>query len=425
MLRISIVFGFALLLSFLSTARAADEVPGPPQVKPVLLMNGVIHPVSGPAIKNGFLLFENGVIQTVSKKRPKTDAEVINLNGKHVYPGMIETMSQIGLVEIPAVRSSRDGRETGTLNPNVMAVNSFNPDSAVIPVTRANGVLLAVSSPSGGLVSGRSSLMMMDGWTNFEMALKPEVAMVVNWPSPARSGKNTGLEQLTEFIEEARAYQVARHAEPNQQAFDIRLEAMLPVLAGKIPMMAKADEVQEIQSAIAFCVEQDLKLIIFGGHDAMECVDLLKQHSVPVIVDSTHRRPARRHEAYDVAYTLPAQLKIAGVQFCISGSGRSETWNSRNLPYHASFAAAHGLDKAEALKSVTLYPAQILGVDSMVGSLKPGKHATLIVTTGDPLETDTSVTSAWIKGRRVQLTSRHTRLYEKYKQKYKQLELQP
>lgn len=425
MSRLSTIFGFALLLSFLATVHATDEVPGPPQTKPILLANAVIHPVSGPTIENGFLLFENGVIQSVSKKRPKGDANVINLKGQHVYPGMIESMSQIGLVEIPAVRSSRDGREAGTLNPNVKAVASFNPDSEVVPVTRANGVLLAVASPSGGLVSGRASLMMMDGWTNFEMALKPEVAMVVNWPSASRTGKNTGLDELTKFIDEARAYQTARQADPNQQAFDIRLESILPVLDGQMPILAKADETQEIQSAIAFCVEQDLKLVIFGGHDAMECVELLKQHSVPVIVDSTHRRPARRHEPYDAAYTLPARLKKAGIPFCISGSGRAETWNSRNLPYHASFAAAHGLGKAEALKSVTLSPAQILGVDSMVGSLEAGKHATLIVTTGDPLETDTEVTAAWIKGRQVQLTSRHTRLYQKYKQKYEQLKLQP
>lgn len=424
MSRLSLVSGLALL-SFLTTVRATDEVPGPPQTKPILLANAIIHPVSGPTIENGYLLFEDGVITAVSKQRPKGSSKVINLKGQHVYPGMIESMSQIGLVEIPAVRSSRDGRETGTLNPNVQAVASFNPDSEVVPVTRANGVLLAVSAPSGGLVSGRASLMMMDGWTNFEMALKPEVAMVVNWPSASRSGQNSGLEKLTEFIDEARAYQAARTANPGKQAFDIRLESFLPVLDRQIPILARADETQEIQSAIAFCVEQDLKLVLFGGHDAMECVDLLKQHRVPVIVDSTHRRPTRRHEPYDAAYTLPARLKKAGIPFCISGSGRAETWNSRNLPYHASFAAAHGLDRAEALKSVTLSPAQILGVDTLVGSLEVGKHATLIVTTGDPLETDTQVTAAWIKGRQVQLTSRHTRLYEKYKQKYEQLELQP
>lgn len=425
MSRLYFAVGFVLSLSFLTTVCATEEVPGPPQTKPILLSNAVIHPVSGPVIERGFLLFDRGVIKAIGKKRPKGNAFVIDLKGQHVYPGMIESMSQIGLVEIPAVRSSRDGREAGALNPNVKAVAAFNPDSEVVPVTRANGVLLAVSAPSGGLISGRASLMMMDGWTNFEMALRPEVAMIVNWPSASGSGQNAGLEKLTEFIDEARAYQAARIANSVQQAFDIRLDSMIAVLDGEIPILVKADETQEIQSAIAFCVEQDLRLVIFGGHDAMQCVDLLKKHSVPVIVDSTHRRPARRHEPYDSAYTLPARLKKAGIKFCISGSGRAETWNSRNLPYHASFAAAHGLDPAEALKSVTLSPAQILGVDSMVGSLEAGKHATLIVTTGDPLETQTEVTSAWIRGRQVQLTSRHTRLYEKYKQKYQQLELQP
>lgn len=425
MLRLAFAVGFILSLSFLTTVCATDEVPGPPQVRPILLANATIHPVSGQPIENGYLLFDGGVIQAISHQLPEGDFEVIDLQGQHIYPGMIEPMSQIGLVEIPAVRASRDGRETGALNPNVKAVSAFNPDSEVVPVTRANGVLLAVSAPAGGLVSGRASLMMMDGWTNFEMALEPEIAMVVNWPSASRNGNNSGLEQLSKLMDEARAYQAARAAKLNEQAFDIRLDAMLAVLNRDIPILAKADETKEIQSAIAFCVEQDLKLVIFGGHDAMECVDLLKKHSVPVIVDSTHRRPTRRHEPYDSAYTLPARLKKAGIKFCISGSGRAETWNSRNLPYHASFAAAHGLNKTEALRSVTLSTAEILDVDSMVGSLEVGKHATLFVSTGDPLETETHVTAAWIKGRKVQLTSRHTRLYEKYKQKYEQLELQP
>ncbi|HIF00670.1 MAG TPA: imidazolonepropionase [Fuerstia sp.] len=404
-----------------ATARAGDEVPGAPQTRPIALTNCHVHPLVGPGIKKGTVLFDNGRITAIGREVPlPKNTEVIDLKGQHVYPSLIESYSQIGLEEISAVRASRDYSETGSINPNVRANVSVNPDSELIPVTRANGVLIAVSAPTGGRVSGVSSVMQLDGWTYEDMTLKAAAAMVVNWPTPPSTGESSGLKVLRKLFDDARAYKAARNADTGTQQFDIRLDAMLPVIAGDLPLLVIAKKTRQIQAAVAFAVEQKIRLIIFGGHDAESCAALLKKHDVPVIIDSVHRKPVRRYEAYDVAYTLPARLSKAGVKFCISGSGRNETSNLRNLPYHAATAAAHGLRRDEALRSITLYPAQILGISDRVGSLGPGKDATLIVTTGDPLETDTHVTRAFVQGRSVQLTSRHTRLRDKYLEKYRQ-----
>lgn len=400
---------------------ASDEIPGGPQKQPIALTNAIVHSILAPPVEGATLIFDNGRITAIGKnvKLPE-GVRVVDVEGQHVYPGLIEAMSQIGLREIAAVRATIDSSETGSINPNVKAHIAFNPDSEIIPVTRANGILISTAAPSGGRVSGYASVMQLDGWTYEQMTLKPGAAMVVNWPRPPSKGESPGLKELRKLVDDARAYQAARATEGSEQRFDIRLQAMLPVVNRQVPMLAKADELREIQAAVAFAVEQDLSLIIFGGHDADKCAELLNKHKVPVIINAVLRTPVRRHEPYDAAYTLANRLKEKEVAFCISGYDREETWNARNLPYHAAMASAHGLPYADALRSVTLYPAQILGIADRVGSLEVGKDATLIVTSGDPLEMDTQVTKAFVQGRHVQLTSRHTRLYDKYQEKYRQ-----
>lgn len=338
---------FLCLLNFLLLAAgsvmpadASDEVPGAPQKKAIALTNAVVHTILEPPIQDGTVLFEDGTITAVGAKvRVPKGAEVIDLEGQHVYPGLIEAMSQIGLREVSAVRASIDSSETGSINPNVKAHIAFNPDSEVIPVTRANGVLVAVSAPSGGRVSGYASVMQLDGWTWEQMTVKAGVGLVVNWPFPAESGASEGLKEFRQLIEDARAYHKARTVAGSDQKFDIRLDAFGPILDGTTPMLVRANDQRSIQSAVAFAAEYGLKLIIFGGHDAELCADLLKKHNVPVIIDSVLRRPRRRHEPYDAAYTLAGRLSRKGVKFCISGYGREETWNARNLPYHAAMAA--------------------------------------------------------------------------------------
>jgi len=413
-------------------AFASDQIPGAPQKKPVALVNGVLHTVSGPVIEAGTIVFDNGRITEMGPRmQPPPNADVIDLQGRHVYPGMIESHSQLGLTELSSTRATIDTSETGLLNPNVTAATAVNPDSELIPVTRANGVLVALSAPSGGLVSGKASLLQLDGWTSVDMTLQRESGLVINWPAAFRSsffgppgaGEAGGsqVQELRNLFTDARAWAKARTASPETQRYDIRMASMQPVLAGKVPLIVAADEAEEIQAAVAFGVEQKLQVIIFGGYDAESCAELLRRYQVPVIVSAVHRDPRNDHDDYDAAYTLPERLRKAGIRFCISGSARSETWNTRNLPYQAATAAAYGLPRDEALKSVTLYPAQILGVADRLGSLEPGRDATIFVSTGDPLETDSQVTHAWIQGRVVDLSSRHTQLAGKYGEKFRRL----
>jgi imidazolonepropionase-like amidohydrolase len=218
------------------------------------------------------------------------------------------------------------------------------------------------------------------------------------------------------MLEDAHAYRAARAADPKGTPFDIRWEAMQPLVTGKQPMMVSADTLSEIESAVAFASRHDLKLIIRGGYDAPLCAPLLKGNDVPVIVSAVHRLPLRRSDPYDAAYTVPERLRKAGIKFCIAGDNRFAT-NARNLPYHAATAAAYGLPADEALKSVTLYPAQILGVADRVGSLEVGKEATLFLTDGDPLETPTQILAAYAAGKPVDLNDKHKGLYEKFRQR--------
>lgn len=434
--------GFSVRLLLLSaclsvqSALASDQIPGAPQKKPVALVNGVLHTVSGPVIEAGTIVFDNGRITELGPRmQPPPNADVIDLQGRHVYPGMIESHSQLGLTELSSTRATIDTSEVGLLNPNVTAATAVNPDSELIPVTRANGVLVALSAPSGGLVSGKASLLQLDGWTSVDMTLQRESGLVINWPASFRSsffgppsaggaGGEAGgsqVQELRSLFTDARAWSKARTASPETQRYDIRFASMQSVLAGKVPLIVAADEAEEIQAAVAFGVEQKLQVIIFGGYDAESCAELLRRYQVPVIVSAVHRDPRNDHDDYDAAYTLPERLRKAGIRFCISGSARSETWNTRNLPYQAATAAAYGLPRDEALKSVTLYPAQILGVADRLGSLEPGRDATIFVSTGDPLETDSQVTQAWIQGRVVDLNSRHTQLAGKYGEKFRRL----
>lgn len=417
MTRLPLLFAAVLLPA---AAAASDAIPGRDAGHPVALVGGTVHPVSGPAVEGGTVVFEGGKIVALGKDVPVPEnAERVDLAGGHVYPGLFEAMSDIGLIEIDAVRATNDKAETGELNPNVKAWVSVNPDSEVIPVTRSNGVLLAVAAPSGGLVSGQAGALQLDGWTYEDLTLKAPIGLVVNWPRIAKKDDKPH-EKLDRLFDDAKAYFKSREA--NAEApVDLRSESLGPVLKGEMPLIAVAEQLEQIQSAVAFADKHGLKLVLYGGYDAPLCANLLKAKDIPVIVGGVYRLPERRSDAYDRAFTVAEDLRKAGVRFCISGASRHGSSNARNLPYHAATAAAFGLPPEEALKAITLYPAQILGVADRVGSLEVGKDATLFVATGDPLEAATQVTAAYVRGRKVDLTDRHKQLYEKYQEKYRRL----
>ncbi len=413
-LAIILAHGTLLLLVEL---QASDQIPGAAQSKPIAIVGATLHTISGEDLQSGTIVFADGKITQIgSNGALPADTEIIEAHGKHVYPGLIESSSDLGLVEINSIRATIDSSETGTLNPNVQALTAFNPDSELIPVARANGILLAISAPEGGLLAGRSSLLMLDGWSRDDMTLKQDTGMHARWPR-----NDIDLKEFAEFFEQAKRYAAAASITTDAPRRDLRLEAMAPVLSGKIPLIVKANEVDDIRSAIAFQKRNGIKLIIEGGSDACLCAELLKKEHIAVIVSSVYNIPSRRHSAYDEAYTLPKRLHDAGIAFCISAGGRFGANGIRNLPYNAATAAAYGLPESMALRAITLSPAEILGVSDRVGALHAGLDATLFVADGNILETPTQVEMAFVSGRRVDLNSRHTQLYHKYSEKYRRL----
>lgn len=426
----------ALVAALSVPAAASDETPGPAQSQTIALTNAAIHPVTGPVIERGAIVFDQGrIIGVGANIVAPANAKVIDLEGKHVYPGLIAGPNDLGLTEIRSVRATRDQAEGGSINPNVKAQVAVNPDSEHIPVARANGVLFSLAAPSGGLVAGTSALIQLDGWSYEDMTVSSPVGMHLSWPrmsaprrrfgreSPDRSNSyKKSIEQLEELIAQTRAYIKARkHALADRPAaLDARLEAMIGVIDKKIPLIVRANGLAEIQAAVAFAAAQDLRLMIYGGYDAHACAALLKQRDVAVIVSATYRLPRRRDDAVDQAYALPNLLHRAGVRYCIAGGAGASML--RNLPYHAAAASAHGLPGEEALKAVTIYPAQLFGAADRIGSLEVGKDASLMITDGDPLEITTQVHAAYLQGRPVDLNNRHKRLWKKYEQKYQRLE---
>lgn len=399
-------------------ATASDQIPGKPQSTPLAIVGATIHTVSGPTFARGTIVFDNGKIVQVGQDATLPDGtQVIDGAGKHVYPSLIEAYSDIGLVEVNSVRASLDATETGSINSNVRSAVAFNADSELIPVNRSNGVLLAVSAPDGGLVAGRSSLMMLDGWNSEDMTLAADTGMHVNWPRD-----DSGIKELVQLLDQTRHYQASRAASDSKQAKDLRLEAMLPVIDRSMPLIVAATRLNQIEAAVAMGRKQNVRIIINGGYDAIACAELLKREEIPVIISAVYRVPTRRHSAYDEGYTLPMQLEAAGIKYCISAGGRFGASGLRNLPYNAATAAAYGLSEQQALRSITLGPAEILGVADRVGSLQVGLDATLFIADGNILETPTQVEAAFVQGRKVDLENKHTQLYRKYSAKYESAE---
>jgi imidazolonepropionase-like amidohydrolase len=408
------------------------------QAETLLLTGATVHTVSGETLSPGQVLVKDGKISAVGKTVSAVDAKTVDLAGLHLYPGMIALNTELGLVEIEAVRATRDGREVGDYTPDVESWIAVNPDSELLPVARANGVSHFEPVPSGGVVSGQSGLVALDGWTVEQMTIKKPLAMHVFWPemdldtTPRERARNRSawkslddqakerrekLKSLDDFFQEARAFAKAREATKNGAPDPGRnppWEAMLPVLRGEIPITVHADEVRQIRTAVKWAETNGFKIILAGGRDAWKVAGLLATNRVPVIYDGTFTQPTRDTDSYDVQFCAPATLQKAGVTVAFAVGSRSGSL-AKNLPYEAAQAVAYGLPADEALKGITLYPAQIAGVADRLGSIEAGKEATLFAADGDILDIRANVKRMWIAGREVSLDNRHTRLYEKYK----------
>jgi imidazolonepropionase-like amidohydrolase len=394
-----------------------------------------VHTVSGPDIPNGAVLVRDGKIAEVGTHiaAPK-GARVIELKGLHIYPGMIDSATEIGLTEIEAVREMNDITDLGLFKPQLRAATAVNPASEHIPVTRANGITSVITSPGGGIIAGQSVLMHLNGWTMADMTVRSPAAMRMEYPHIQARGRFGGgetpgrgsayadakkryeqqIRELNDFMESARRYQQAKAAGGPDFEKDLKLEAMLPVLDGKVPMLIRAEKEKTIKEAIAFADQQKIHMILERSVEAWKVAAELKSHNIPVILPPTLRLPDDEDDPYDKPFSIPGELWKAGVKIAFASFGPGSEDNPRNLPYQAAAAVGFGLPQEEALKAVTLYPAQIWGVGDELGSIEKGKRADLIVTDGDPLETRTQIKQEFIQGVSVDLENKHRRLYEKY-----------
>lgn len=413
-----------------------------------MIRGATVHPVSSPEIQNGSILVRDGKIVGVGRNLaiPK-GVKVIEGKGMHVYPGMIDSGTEIGLSEISAVRESVDVGEIGKFNPQLRAEIAINPSSEHIPVVRANGITTVISlpmaparegggggrrgGPESNIIGGQAALVHLDGWTWEEMDVKRSAGMELNFPSlPSSAGRfpdmpasmrppgfteakkayDSQLREMKEFFEEARRYQKAKMSGTPLKT-DLKLEAMLPVLEGKVPLFVITAHEQAIKDAIKFAEEQKVKIVLANPKELGSMGPELKAKNIPVILGPTLALPSKADEPYDEAFTLPSEFYKAGVKFAF-GSFNNEF--SRNLPYQAATAVNFGLPYDEALKAVTLNAAEIWGVADRIGSIEEGKWADLMMTDGDPLETKTQVKQLFIKGKPVDLENKQHRLYEKY-----------
>lgn len=404
----------------------------------LLLTGATVHVVAGPTLAPGDVLVRDGRIIGVGAKLSAGQARVIDVQGLHLYPGLLATSTTLGLVEIGGVRATRDFQEVGQYTPDVESWVSVNPDSELLPVARANGITHFQPVPTGGIVSGQSALVALTGWTVEEMTIKRPVALHVFWPTlrlnlPTEGGagktkpleaqakdRAAKLKAIDDFFEEAKAYAKARQADRGRPGLDPgpvpAWEAMLPFVRGRIPLMIHADEVRQIKTAVNWAVAHRYKVILAGGRDAWMVASLLASNHIPVIYERVFTLPPRDSDSYDVQFRAPAVLHQAGVQVVFSeGLDNGGAYNARNLPYSAAQAVAFGLAPDEALKGITLYPAQFLGVADRLGSIEQGKEATFFLADGDILDLRSKVRRMWIAGQEVSLESRHTRLYEKYR----------
>jgi hypothetical protein len=432
--------GFGLLLlacmALSPGSKAQNPAPAPPQTKAIALTGGTIHPVSGPSVPNGTLVFDKGIITAIGGEGTpfnRATTEIIDISGKHVYPGSIAIGTTVGLQEVASVRATLDYQEVGNLNPNARALIAYNTDSEVIPTLRSSGVLIVQAAPQGGLLSGTSSVLHTDGWNWEDAVLREDDGLWLNWPAHITRSfnlqdfssslkRNTTRQEtihlLEQFFADAKSYSKITSPDP----VNLRLHALKDLFAGTSNLYIKADLAKDIVESVRFARSYQIpRVVIVGGREADKVADFLREANVPVVLNEVHRLPDHQDAEVYNPYSLPGKLLKNGVITAISYG--NAWWRVRNLNYQAGTAAAfsNNLSREEAVKLVTLYPARILGIEKEVGSLEVGKQATLVVTEGDMLDMKSNIVEqAYIKGAKVNLDDKQKRLYEKYKEKYGQ-----
>ncbi len=407
------------------------------------LVGANVHPVSGPTIAGGTVIVSGGTIEAVGGPETPIPAGVksIDCRGLDLWPGMVDAGSLVGLFEIGSLPETQDFADSAPFQPELRASVALHPESTVIPVTRANGILTAYVQPSGGTISGQGCLVDFAGWIPTEMLRRDLVAVNVTIPAytpsdgePRRGGgpdpnarRAERLEQIrTQFrraIDYAKVVEAARAGQATEPTPDPRLTALAPYARGERPVIFRADRAVEILDALKLAEELKLKAIITGGAEAWKVTAALKKAGIPVIVAGTMKLPLDATDPYDSAYTTPLRLHEAGIPFAIRsiGQGPDQATSARNLPYEAGMAAAYGLPDDKALEAVTLAPARLLGCDDLYGSIAPGKRANLVLTAGHLLQATTDVKGLFIGGKPIAPTSKQTELYTSYRQRLQEV----
>jgi len=423
---------------------AASTLQAQPQEQPqsVLYKAAAIHTADKGTLRNGQMLVTDGIIQAVGQNiRATRQTKVVDLGSLQLYPGLIAATTSLGLTEINAVRATQDSTEVGEFTPDVEAWVSVNPDSELIPVARANGFTHALVAPMGGTITGASGLIKLAGWGVEDMTVKTHATLHLWWPvmtlntrpketlrdpkkykSPREQTRTRDkkLKTIDDFFDEAEAYARARKVGGATFKKVPAWEGMLSALSGQQPIMVHANEVRQIKTAVAWAKHRKFKIVLAASRDAWQVADLLAKEKVPVIFDNVFTLPQRDTDPHDIHFRAAGILHKAGVK--VAHSEAMGSWGAsrvRNIVYAAAKSMAYGLPREAALRSITLHPAQMLGVADRLGSLTPKKEATFIAVDGDIFDIRASVKYMWIAGKKTSLQSRHTRLYEKYKNRPK------
>ncbi len=403
-----------------------QSAPAPAQMASVLIINAKIHTGAGKVIDKGAIGFEKGKIVFIGEFGDKNKFNtVIDAENKHVYPGLIAPNTRLGLVEIDAIRPTRDFAETGEFNPSVRSLIAYNTDSKILPTIRSNGVLLIQIAPTGGRISGQSSVVEMDAWNWEDAAYRVDDGIHIQFPDlmtqqftelGRRVSKNEQyakqIVELDGFLAEAQAY----YNRTDASSKNLKFEAMKGLFDKSKTVYLHADKAREITEGVTLMAKYGFKTVLVDGSEAYMVTDLLKKQAVSVILTQTQALPDREDDDIDQKFKNATLLQKAGILFCFSMDGN---YQQRNLPFQAGQAVGFGLDKHAALSGLTLNAAKILGIDATVGSLELGKDATLLISEGDIMDMRTSVVvRAFIRGREIDLDDKQKELYRKFKTKY-------
>jgi len=400
--------------------------------KPTLFIGATAHLGNGQVIENAAISMQKGKFDLIADANmiridPAAFDTIYKIYGKHIYPSFILPNTTLGITEIDAIRASRDYRETGIMNPNIRSLIAYNTDSKLTKTVRANGVLIAQVTPRGGLISGQSSIMHLDGDNWQDAAIKADDGIHINWP---KSYYNTGWwadpgetkenkEYLNKINDLEKIFLKARAYESSAKIIDIKMESMRGLFNGAKNLYIHANSASEMRDAISFSEKNQIKnIILVGGEDALGISSTLIKKNIPIILNRIHRLPKSEDSPVDEPFMQAKKLQDEGILFCLSYEGEMEAMGARNLAFTAGTTVAYGQEYEDAIQSITLNPAKILGIDNILGSIESGKNATFFISSGDALDMRTNnVEQAFINGISIDLNNHQKELFDKYKNK--------